>query len=85
MYLSYYFFKNINRHLEIRENSFQYMVKHAEEFYIFFEGNDNSILNNFSPKSLLEEYILDVIMMEIVKGTLNILQYVNYLICKFFY
>ena len=34
-------------------------MEHAEEFYIFFEGNDNIMLNNFSPKSLLEEYILE--------------------------
>ena len=57
--LSYYFFKNVNRHPEIRENTFKYMVEHPEEFYIFFEGNDNNMLNNFSPKSLLEEYILE--------------------------
>ena len=53
-WLLYYFFKNVNRHLEIRENTFQHIVEHAEEFYIFFEGNDNSILNNFSLKSLLK-------------------------------
>ena len=56
---SYYFYKNVNRHLEIRETTFQYIVEHAEEFYMFFEGNDNIMLNNFSPKSLLEEYVLE--------------------------
>ena len=35
------------------------MATHAEEFYIFFEGNDNESLNNYTPKNLLEEYILE--------------------------
>ena len=35
--LSYYFFNNVNRHLEIRENTFQYIAQHAEQFYIFLK------------------------------------------------
>ena len=56
--LSYHFYKTIEKHLEIREAIFQYISDNEEDFYIFFEGNDEVKLDKYSPKVLLENYIM---------------------------
>ena len=55
--LSYFLYKNYNNHMEIRKLIYQYITNNPEEFYIFFEGNDNEKLNNYSPQILLEDYV----------------------------
>ena len=55
--ISYYLYKTINNHLQIRKLIFQYITNNPEKFYIFFEGNDNENLNMYSPQILLENYV----------------------------
>ena len=57
MCISYFLYHNINEHLSVRESVFNYVENHREEFYIFFNGNDNDELNNYTPDELLENYI----------------------------
>ena len=55
--LAYYIYKNKNDYQKIRALVFQYIIENPENFYIFFLGNDKDNLNNYSPQTLLEDYI----------------------------
>ena len=57
--ISYYLYKEQNKHLEIRKAIFNYIENNPESFYTFFEGNDFEDLNNLSPEMMLENYIND--------------------------
>ena len=57
MYISYFLYNNPNQHNSVREYVFELIEKNKELFYIFFNGNDNADLNNYSPEELLTNYI----------------------------
>ena len=52
-FISYYFCKNNDQHMEIRDSIYKCIVENKEDFYIFFEGNDE---NNFISLPLMNYY-----------------------------
>ena len=57
--ISYYFYKNIDQHMEIRDSIYKYIVENKEDFYIFFQGNDENNFDIISPEELLQDYIIE--------------------------